>query len=60
MTWRGVALQTLVAMVLWGLGMTWVFGWPREAILTPMVMFGLLMFAVLGTVKLVKERGGKS
>ena len=56
MSWRGVLFQTLLAMVLWGLGMVFVFGWSRADVALPMVMFGMLMFAVLGTIKLIRER----
>lgn len=56
MTWQSVVFQTLVTVVLWGLGMIFVFDWPRETILVPMVMFGLLMFAILGTLKMVRDR----
>ena len=57
MTWQSVVFQALVATVLWGLGMIYAFDWPRETILFPMVMFGLLMFAILGTLKMIKDRG---
>lgn len=56
MTWRGVIFQALASTAVWGLLMTGLFGWPRDAILVPMVMFGLLMFAILGTIKMVRER----
>lgn len=57
MTWRAVIFQVLAATALWGLGMTLVFDWPRETILLPMAMFGMLMFAVLGTLKMIRDRG---
>lgn len=56
MTWRSVVFQALVATAIWGLAMTQVFGWPRETILIPMALFGSLMFAILGTVKMIKDR----
>lgn len=56
MSWQGVVFQALLATALWGLGMTLGFGWPRVAILLPMAMFGLLMFAILGTMKMIKDR----
>lgn len=56
MSWNTVIFQSLVAMAIWGLGMTMVFAWPRETILLPMAMFGLLMFAILGTVKVIRDR----
>lgn len=56
MSWQSVIFQSLLAMVLWGLGMTLVFGWPRDTLALPMGMFGSLMFALLGTVKVIKDR----
>ena len=56
MTWRGVVFQALASTAIWGILMTWAFGWPRETILGPMVIFGMLMFAILGTIKMIQQR----
>lgn len=56
MSWNTVIFQALATTAIWGLGMTFLFDWPREAILLPMVLFGLLMFAILGTLKMIKDR----
>jgi hypothetical protein len=55
-SWASVIFQALAATAVWGILMTVFFGWPRDTILVPMVMFGLLMFAVLGTKKMILER----
>lgn len=57
MSWRAVIFQALATTAFWGLGMTLFFDWPRETILLPMAMFGMLMFAILGTLKLIRDRG---
>lgn len=56
MSWASVVFQALATTAVWGLLMTVVFDWPHDTILVPMLMFGLLMFAVLGTKKMILDR----
>ncbi|MBU0645313.1 MAG: hypothetical protein KJ731_00140 [Alphaproteobacteria bacterium] len=46
MTTRGLLIQTLIATVLWGLGMVLVFDWPRAEILKPMVFFAAVYWGI--------------
>lgn len=56
MNWRGVLFQTLFATAIWGLGMHFAFGWPREGLLVPMAAFAVVMFAVLAGIGFLKSR----
>lgn len=56
MSWRAVLFQTLASTAIWGLLMTSFFDWPRETIPGPMAVFGLVMFAILAGMKLVRDR----
>jgi uncharacterized integral membrane protein len=55
-TWSATTLQALASTAIWGILMVWMFDWPRETILMPMVVFGLIMFALLAVSKLVRDR----
>lgn len=59
MTWRAVLFLTFLASAIWGFGMTRFFGWPKDQILAPMGLFGLLMAAMLGLGKLMAQKKGR-
>ena len=57
MTARARLFQTGIATALWGLGMHFLFDWPREDLLAPMLVFGCLYWVVSRVVHhLVEQR----
>lgn len=56
MSWGAVVFQALAATAVWGILMTVFFDWPRDTILVPMAVFASLMFAILGTKKMIFDR----
>ncbi|WP_439103093.1 hypothetical protein [Celeribacter marinus] len=43
---RALLYQTLIATALWGLGMVWLFDWPRDKILAPLLFFAATYWVI--------------
>lgn len=56
MNWRGILFQALFTTALWGLGMHFVFDWPREGMLPKLAVFAVVMVGLLVLIDLVMQR----
>jgi hypothetical protein len=53
---RGLIYQTAFVTLLWGLGMVFIFGWPRDTIAVPMVVFAMIYICFLAAWKFLRKQ----
>ena len=53
---KALAIQTLIATVIWGLGMHFLFDWPREKLLMPMIVFAGLYWGASRLLGLIIKK----
>ncbi|WP_376873199.1 hypothetical protein [Albirhodobacter sp. R86504] len=53
---RALVYQTAFVTLLWGVGMVFIFDWPRATIAGPMAAFALLYFCGLAVWRFLRKQ----